>query len=126
MIIDSHCHAGKRDGLTGPWDTDAPLEQYLRRAAKAGIRQTVLLAAFSSDYALANRAVARIVRSRPDRFYGFAFVNPERDRGRVFQMVKVAVEQYGFCGSKVHRHDACITRERTSAGLLLPPCSANS
>jgi len=23
MIIDSHCHAGKGDGLTGPWDTDA-------------------------------------------------------------------------------------------------------
>ncbi|HEU0302639.1 MAG TPA: hypothetical protein VFR37_24475 [Longimicrobium sp.] len=25
MIIDSHCHAGKGGGLTGPWDTDAPL-----------------------------------------------------------------------------------------------------
>ena len=37
MIIDCHCHAGKGDGLTGPWDTAAPLEAYLRRAAKAGI-----------------------------------------------------------------------------------------
>jgi hypothetical protein len=26
MIIDAHCHAGKGDGLTGPWDTNAPLE----------------------------------------------------------------------------------------------------
>jgi hypothetical protein len=24
MIIDSHCHAGKGDRLTGPWGTDAP------------------------------------------------------------------------------------------------------
>jgi predicted TIM-barrel fold metal-dependent hydrolase len=111
MIIDCHCHAGKGDGLTGPWDTAAPLEQYLRRAAKAGINQTVLFAAFHSDYSVANREVARIVASRPDRFYGFAFVHPERDRRRVYQLIKVAVEQYGFCGIKVHRYDARITRE---------------
>jgi predicted TIM-barrel fold metal-dependent hydrolase len=28
MIIDCHCHAGKGDGLTGPWDTDAPLARH--------------------------------------------------------------------------------------------------
>ena len=32
MIIDCHCHAGKGDGLTKPWDTDAPLGDYVRRA----------------------------------------------------------------------------------------------
>jgi hypothetical protein len=111
MVIDCHCHAGKGDGLTGPWDTAAPLEKHLHRAAKAGIDRTVLFAAFHSDYAVANREVARIVASRPGRFYGFAFVHPERDRGRVFELVKVAVEQYNFCGIKVHRHDARITRE---------------
>lgn len=111
MIIDSHCHAGKGDGLTGPWDTAAPLRKYLQRASTAGIDRTVLFAAFHSNYALANREVARIVASRPERFYGFAFVHPERDRGRVFAMVKVAVERYGFLGIKVHRHDGRITRE---------------
>jgi predicted TIM-barrel fold metal-dependent hydrolase len=111
MIIDCHCHAGKGDGLTGPWDTAAPLEKYLRRAARAGIDRTAVFAAFHSDYSAANREVARIVASRPDRFYGFAFVNPERDRGRVYAMVKVAVEKYRFVGIKVHRHDARITRE---------------
>jgi predicted TIM-barrel fold metal-dependent hydrolase len=99
------------DGLTGPWDTRAPLEKYLRRAVQAGIYRTVLLAAFHSDYVVANREVARIVASRPERFYGFAFVHPVRDRGRVQAMVKVAVERYGFVGIKVHRHDARITRE---------------
>jgi predicted TIM-barrel fold metal-dependent hydrolase len=111
MIIDCHCHAGKGDGLTGPWDTAAPLEQYLLRAAVAGIDRTVLLAAFHSDYARANRQVARIVASRPDRFYGFAFVNADRDRARVYEMVETAVLRYGFVGIKVHRHDARITRE---------------
>jgi predicted TIM-barrel fold metal-dependent hydrolase len=111
VIIDCHCHAGKGDGLIGPWDTAAPLEQYLLRAAGAGIDRTVLLAAFHSDYARANRQVARIVASRPNRFYGFAFINADRDRARVYEMVKVAVLRYGFVGIKVHRHDARISRE---------------
>ena len=66
MVIDSHCHAGKGDGLAGPWDTDAPLGHYARRAAAAGITRTVLYPAFNSDYARANRMLARIV-SRPAR-----------------------------------------------------------
>ena len=111
MIIDCHCHAGKGDGLTGPWDTNAPLEKYLLRASHAGIDRTVLFAAFHSDYRIANREVARIVSSRPDRFYGFAFINPRRDRGRVRAMVEEAVTRHGFVGIKVHRHDAAITRE---------------
>ena len=111
MIIDCHCHAGQGDGLTGPWDTAAPLEQYLLQAARAGIQRTVLFAAFHSDYAVANRQVARIVASRPGRFYGFAFIHPEHDRGRVATLVDTAVRHYGFCGIKVHRYDARITRE---------------
>jgi len=111
VIIDCHCHAGQGDGLTGPWDTAAPLEQYLLQAARAGIQRTVLFAAFHSDYAVANRQVARIVASRPGRFYGFAFIHPEHDRGRVATLVDTAVRHYGFCGIKVHRYDARITRE---------------
>ena len=122
LIIDSHCHAGKGDGLTGPWDTAAPLEKYLRRAAQAGITRTVLFAAFHSDYALANRQVARIVATRPNKFYGFAFVHAERDRGRLAVMVREAVEQLGFVGLKVHRHDGRITREvcEAAAAYALP------
>jgi hypothetical protein len=111
MIIDCHCHAGKGDGLTGPWDTSAPLRRYLLRAARAGIDRSVLLPVFHSDYSVANRDVAEIVARHPDRLYGFAFVHPERDRGRVRSMVETAVARYGFCGIKVHRHDGRITRE---------------
>jgi predicted TIM-barrel fold metal-dependent hydrolase len=111
MIIDCHCHAGKGDGLTGPWDTAAPLEGYLQRASAAGIQRTVLFAAFHSDYRRANREVARIVASRPDRFFGFAFIHPVHDRGRVQTLVREAVRAHGFVGIKVHRHDARITRE---------------
>lgn len=65
MIIDCHCHAGKGDGLTGPWDTSAPLDRYLVRAARAGITGTVLFPVFHSDYAVANREVAGIVARQP-------------------------------------------------------------
>jgi predicted TIM-barrel fold metal-dependent hydrolase len=111
VIVDSHCHAGKGDGLTGPWDTFAPLDRYLRRATRAGIERTVLLPAFHSDYVVANRELAGIVASQPRRFIGFAMVHPARDAGRVAEMVGEAVEGYGFRGIKVHRHDARITRE---------------
>jgi predicted TIM-barrel fold metal-dependent hydrolase len=111
MIIDAHCHAGHGDGLTGPWDTAAPLGRYLRRAKAAGIHRTVLFAAFHSDYRTANREVARIVRARPDKFLGFAFINAERDAGRVGELISEAVGEHGFRGIKVHRHDARITRE---------------
>lgn len=111
LIIDCHCHAGKGDGLTGPWDTSARLDKHMKRAAQAGIDRTNLFAAFHSDYAVANAEVARIVASRPGRFYGFAFVHADRDRGRILSMVRTAVERYGFVGIKVHRADARITRE---------------
>jgi predicted TIM-barrel fold metal-dependent hydrolase len=118
MIIDCHCHAGTGDGLTAPWDTRAALQDYLRRASAAGIHRTVLFAAFHSNYAIANQEVARIVASRPDRFYGFAFIHAEHDRGRVHELVKTAVERYGFVGIKVHRHDAAISREICAVARL--------
>jgi len=110
MIIDSHCHAGRGDGLSGPWDSAAPLDRYLRRATDSGITQTVLFSTFHSDYRLANAEVARIVARRPQRFHGFAVVHAERDRARVMDLVGQAVEEFGLVGIKVHRHDAPINR----------------
>ena len=51
-VIDCHCHAGPGDGLGGPWDSDAPLAAYLRRAQAAGIARSVLFATFHSDNAV--------------------------------------------------------------------------
>jgi len=111
MIIDCHCHAGPGDGFTGPWDSGAPLRDYARRAARAGIARTVIFAAFHSDYGRANAAVARIVAAQPRRWIGFVFVHAARDRGRIGELVRTGVEDYGFVGIKLHRHDANISRE---------------
>ena len=111
LIIDSHCHAGKGDGFNGPWDTFAPLDTFIARSHAAGIRKTVLFAAFHSNYEQANADVAKIVHRHPDKFLGYVFLHAERDKGNIFRMVEKGVKEYGFCGIKVHRYDARLTRE---------------
>jgi predicted TIM-barrel fold metal-dependent hydrolase len=111
MIIDCHCHAGKGDRMTAPWNTDAPIGPYLRRARAAGIDKTIVFAPFHSDYARANAQVAEIVARYPTRLIGFAFVHADRDAGRIFSMVGQAVRIWGFRGIKIHGRDAMPTRE---------------
>jgi predicted TIM-barrel fold metal-dependent hydrolase len=118
VIIDCHCHAGPGDGFTGPWDSGAPLSDYSRRAAQAGIARTVIFAAFHSDYARANDGVARIVARDPRRWMGFVFVHAARDRGRIAALVRTGVERHGFIGIKLHRHDANISREVCDAARV--------
>jgi hypothetical protein len=111
MVIDCHCHAGKGDLMTAPWNTDAPIEPYLRRARAAGIDRTVVFPPFHSNYSQANEQLARIVARHPERLIGFAFVHAARDAGRIFQMVEKAVKQWHFRGIKLHGYDAMPTRE---------------
>jgi len=122
MIIDSHCHAGKGDKMTAPWNTNAPIGAYLRRARAAGIAKTVVLAPLHGNYERANAQVARIVAQHSDRLIGFAFVHARRDRGRIFRMVEHAVVHWGFRGIKVHGFDAMPSREvcETAKSLNLP------
>jgi uncharacterized protein len=119
MIIDCHCHAGKGEAMTAPWNTDAPLDKYLCRARAAGISRTVVFPLFHADYAAANRQVAQIVARNPRRLIGFAFVNPAHDAGRIFSMLAQAVQQWGFRGLKVHGFEAMPTREVCEAAKRL-------
>jgi predicted TIM-barrel fold metal-dependent hydrolase len=96
--------------MTAPWNTDAPIEPYLRRARRAGIQKTVVFAPFHSNYDEANRQVARIVARFPERLVGFAFVHAVRDAGRIFCMVQRA-RKWGFLGIKLHGFEAMPTRE---------------
>jgi predicted TIM-barrel fold metal-dependent hydrolase len=113
MVIDGHVHAGRGfRHLTGPWNTEARLGPYLRRAHSAGIDRSVLvpLAPFG-DYQKGNPEVAAIASRNPRRFVWFAAVHPTRDAGRIRAMIERAVLELGAQGLKVHRMDAPITRE---------------
>jgi hypothetical protein len=110
-IVDCHCHAGKGDLMTHPANTDAPLGAYLRRARVAGIHKTILFPAFHTDYAQANRELARIVARAPNRLIGFAFIHASRDTGRILQMIRIAVTRWRFRGIKVHGFESMPNRE---------------
>jgi predicted TIM-barrel fold metal-dependent hydrolase len=84
--------------MTAPWNTEAALEPYLRRAAAAGIYKTVVFSAFHTNYAEANSRVARIVARYSKRLIGFAMVHASRDRGRIREMVQQAVLKWAFAG----------------------------
>src|SRR4051794_21800844 len=122
MIIDCHCHAGKGDRLTAPWNTVAEIEPYLRRARAAGIHKTVVVAAFHCNYNQANAELARIIARYPGRLIGFAFVHATRDAGRIFPMVARAVRKWRFRGIKIHGFEAMPTREvcQTARAFRLP------
>jgi predicted TIM-barrel fold metal-dependent hydrolase len=111
MIVDCHCHAGRGDRLSAPWNTAAPLGTYLRRARAAGIDRTVVIPAGQSDYAVANAQLARIVARHSGRLIGFASVHAQRDAGRVRSLLRRAVCDGGLRGLKVHGYDALPTRE---------------
>jgi uncharacterized protein len=119
MILDGHCHAGRGERLTAPWNTAARLGAYLRRARAAGIDRTVVFAPFAEDYARANAEVARLVRRHPGRLVGYACVHPRRDAGWIRELVGRAVREWGFRGVKVHRLDAPATREVCEAAAAL-------
>ena len=111
MIIDAHCHAGRGDVMNAPWNTNAPLDVYLRRAQAAGIQKTIVIPAGHSNYAEANAELARIVARHQNRLIGFASAHATRDSGRIYEIVARAVTEYGFRGLKIHGYDALPTRE---------------
>jgi predicted TIM-barrel fold metal-dependent hydrolase len=113
LVIDAHVHIGTGDGLHGPWDTAAPLSLYLRRARPAGIGGAVIMAPLTSDYPTANETIATLIRTRPG-LLGYLFINARSEAGTIQDRVAAAVGQ-GFCGLKVHAHDARITREIAEA-----------
>jgi predicted TIM-barrel fold metal-dependent hydrolase len=87
------------------------MENYLKRAQAAGIHKTVIFSPFHSNYREANANTARIAAKYPDRFFCFAFVHSQRDKGKMQKLVEEAVRRWGFCGIKAHRMDGPATRE---------------
>ena len=120
MIIDCHCHAGKGDGLTGPWDTAAPLEQHLRRAAQAGIDRTVIFALPLGLRGRQPRGRRGSLRARPQPLLRLRLrARGARPRPRDARWCRTPVEQLRLRGIKLHRYDARITREICEAARAL-------
>lgn len=110
FLIDGHCHVGQGAGFDLGPGRPPPFARYLLRAREAGISRTVIFSAFHADYSVANREVARLAQTHPDRLAWFACVHPEADRGRVGAILDEGL-RLGCVGVKAHRSDGRITRE---------------
>jgi uncharacterized protein len=115
MIIDAHCHAGRGDILSAPWDTDAPIGPHLERAREAGIARTVVFPISNVDMDAANEEVAALVAANPRELIGWYRIHPIRQAGRVRGLLEKAVRQWGYRGIKVHNADGLATREIMAA-----------
>ena len=125
MIIDSHCHiwdksiisgsfkkliddGAKQMGLSDPSTLyDGSAERLIREMEDAGIDKTVLLAldghiAFTANltYKDYNDYVANIVNEYPDKFIGFAGIDPRRGKEAI-QELERCVEELGLKGLKL-------------------------
>ena len=110
MIIDCHCHAGRGDRMSGPWDTRADLTAYLQRCDAAGIGRSVVFAALAADYRAGNDDVAALLHAHRGRLLAFVFLDGRMSRSGVETEISKHVLGNGFVGIKCHRHDAPISR----------------
>ncbi len=110
MIIDCHCHAGRGDRMSGPWDKRADLTVYLQRCDAAGISRSVVFAALALDYRAGNDDVAALLRAHQRRLLAFVFLDGRMSWLDVETEIRKHVLGNGFVGIKCHRHDAPISR----------------
>jgi predicted TIM-barrel fold metal-dependent hydrolase len=97
MIVDAHCHIGET-----PHYRQTP-DDLLRQMDANGVDRAIIVSAgrqITVDNEEGNRAVAAAVRAHPDRFYGFACVNPWYGERGVRELRR-AVED-GLVGLKLH------------------------
>lgn len=72
----------------------------LKQMDEAGITRSVLYASDAPIIYSSNEYVAQICKEHPDRFIGFASVNPKRKDA--MDVLKKAVEEFGLKGIKLH------------------------
>ena len=105
-IIDVHCHAGR--GLnfgkddSPPWTTYNDPQWVLKQAELAGIDKSVIFPINNETYREANEEIAQYVQRHPDRLIGFAKHDPQKEAGRIREMLVREVRELGLKGLKLH------------------------
>jgi predicted TIM-barrel fold metal-dependent hydrolase len=90
-VIDMHAHLGEFRGWA---NVGVTVDQMIVDMDTFNISKTVV-------FMIPNDIVREAVRRFPDRLIGFVWVNP-CDGARALDQVKEAVNEWGFCGIKLH------------------------
>jgi len=106
-VIDCHGQVGSGEtwadsGVTR-W-VDYKVELLLQRAAEAGIDRTCIMVPQNATYADKNREIADLCAGHPDKLIGFAVHSPQRETGRLREMLLEEVRSMGLKGVKSDGH----------------------
>jgi uncharacterized protein len=120
LVVDCHAQLGTGESWAKPRrPVEYRLDDLLARAAEAGIDRSCVMAPRNDSYEEKNKEVARLCEKHPERLIGFAVHSPQRERGRLKQMLLDEVKVMGLKGVKSDGHP---TRELldVAADLKLP------
>jgi len=116
-VIDGHALAGKGFSWAEPErEVDYDPSEMLDRAAEADIHRICVLSPRATDYQAANRYIAHICERHPERLIAFAVHSPQREAGRIRQMLTQEVNAMGL---RAVRSDGHPTRELLDAAAEL-------
>jgi predicted TIM-barrel fold metal-dependent hydrolase len=116
-LVDCHALAGPGKTWAEPErEVDYDLQELLQRGAEAGIQQHCIMPARNETYAEANRRIADLCKQHSGALIGFAAHSPQREAGRLRQMLTEEVKSMGL---RAVRSDGHPTRELLDAALEL-------
>jgi predicted TIM-barrel fold metal-dependent hydrolase len=116
-VVDCHALLGAGKSWADPErEVDYDLNLLLERGAQAGIDRHCVMPARNETYAEANKQVARMCEKHAGKLIGIAAHSPQREAGRLRQMLVEEVRSMGLRGVRSDGHP---TRELLDAALDL-------
>lgn len=123
VIIDSHTHVQRIPGTF--WDS--PPERLLRLMDEASVEKSVIMSYGGAPNEIAVNYIDACVREKPDRFIGYANLDP-RGGESACELLKYVISNLGFKGLKLHPvayelhpvHPLCIKILTVAAELKVP------
>lgn len=106
-IIDIHTHPEPFGKFQHPWTVDQAIDRMLRHMDHYGVQYSGLLGydvmpgQNESSVRKVNEFTAEMVAARPDRFFGFAFINPTLPARFVDEELERCLSIPGFVGIKL-------------------------
>jgi len=123
-VIDSHVHVGTANQMVVPWNTVGDPEEILRNMRKGKIDQSVIFPMTNPNwygsFELANREIVQICRRYPSKFIGFAKHDSIAEKGRIRDLLRREILEFGLRGYKSHSPQPTLEVMETVAELQIP------
>jgi predicted TIM-barrel fold metal-dependent hydrolase len=123
-VIDCHVHVGTAHQMIVPWNTVGDPEEILRNMRKGNIDQSVIFPMtnpnWQHSFELANREIAQTCRRYPGKFIGFAKHDSVAEKGRIRDLLRREILEFGLRGYKSHSPQPTLEVMDAVAELKIP------